>query len=287
MYPNLFRFPEWVPLLGGEYVTSFGVMMFFAFLVGGVVGKAEMERKGYDGEKMWDMVFMAVIGGIVGAKLYYVLLNWPQLVADPLRMIFSRGGMVWYGGFLGATALVVWEVRRSKLPLGQMADVTAPGLALAYATGRIGCFLVGDDWGRPTGLPWGIRFPRGTPPTSVAVIEREFGMQVDPDLIERYGQIVPVHPTQLYEVALSTIIFFVLWKLRKHPHKAGWLFMVWLALAGAERFLVEIFRAKDDRFLGPLTIAQIISLALIAIGFVWARKLTGPEPAKKKVRARA
>ena len=290
MYPNLFRFPEWVPLLGGEYVTSFGVMMFFSFLVGGVIGRAEMERKGFDGEKIWDVVFMAVIGGIVGAKVYYVLLNYPQLVADPVRMIFSRGGMVWYGGFLGATALVVWEIRRSKLPLGQMADVCAPALALAYAVGRIGCFLVGDDWGRPTSLPWGIRFPQGTPPTTVEVIEREFGMRVDPELIERFGQVVPVHPTQLYEVALSTLIFLVLWKLRKHPNRPGWLFMAWLAMAGLERFFVEIFRAKDDRFFGPLTVAQIISLTLMAIGIFWALKLkrSGPPPkAPKPARARA
>jgi len=287
LYPNLFRFPEWLPLLGGEYVTSFGVMMFFSFLVAGLIGKAEMERKGFDGEKIWDMVFMAVIGGIVGAKLYYVLLNWPQLVADPLRMIFSRGGMVFYGGFLGATALVVWEVKRSKLPVRQMADVTAPALVLAYAVGRIGCFLVGDDWGRPTDLPWGIRFPQGTPPTSVAVIEREFGIQVDPELVERFGQVVPVHPTQLYEVALSTLIFLLLWRLRKHDRQPGWLFMVWLALAGAERFLVEFFRAKDDRLLGPFTIAQLISLVLLGIGTWWALRLSARvAPARKAARAR-
>ena len=280
MYPNLFRFPEWVPFLGGEYVTSFGVMMFFAFLVAGVVGRAELKRKGQDGEKFWDLVFMAVIGGIVGAKLYYVLLNYPQLFANPLRMIFSRGGMVWYGGFLLATALVVWEIRRSQLPLGSTADVIAPTLAIGYAVGRIGCFLVGDDWGRPTSLPWGVRFPQGAPPTTVEVIERQFGIVVDPALIERYGQVVPVHPTQLYEVGLSTIIFLILWRLRNHNRRPGWLFMVWLAMAGAERFFVEILRAKDDRFLGPLTIAQLISLMLLATGVFFAQKLARP-PAKR------
>jgi len=287
VYPNLFRFPEWVPLLGGEYLTTFGVMMFVAFVVAGVVGKAEMERKGYEGEKVWDLVFMAVVGGIVGAKAYYVLLNYPSLVRDPAGLIFSRGGMVWYGGFLGATALVVWEIRRSKLPLGDMADMAAPALAIAYGVGRIGCFLVGDDWGRPTALPWGIRFPQGMPPTTVDVIEREFGITVDPDLIERYGEVVPVHPTQLYEIGLSTLIFLVLWRLRKHPHQAGWLFMAWLAMAAIERFLVEFFRAKDDRFFGPLTVAQVISLALVVVGFMWASKLAGPRSRRKAAPARA
>jgi phosphatidylglycerol:prolipoprotein diacylglycerol transferase len=110
---------------------------------------------------------------------------------------------------------------------------------------------------------------------------------VDPELVERFGQVVPVHPTQLYEVALSTLIFFLLWRLRKHDRQPGWLFMVWLALAGAERFLVEFFRAKDDRLLGPFTIAQLISLVLLGIGTWWALRLSARvAPARKAARAR-
>jgi phosphatidylglycerol:prolipoprotein diacylglycerol transferase len=283
LYPNLFRFPEWVPLLGGEYVTTFGLMMFLSFVVAGVVARKEMERKELDGEKAWDLVFMAVVGGILGAKIYYILLNAPRLAQDPMGLIFSRGGMVWYGGFLGATALVYWEIRRSKLPLGMVADAAAPALAIAYAVGRVGCFLVGDDWGRPTTLPWGIRFPNGTPPTTVAVLEREYGIQVDPAMIQRYGDVLPVHPTQLYEVAISTIIFLVLWRLRKHPRQAGWLFGLWLAMAGAERFFVEFFRVKDDRFFGPFSLAQMISIGLIVVGAYFIQKLQkkSPPPSKR------
>jgi phosphatidylglycerol:prolipoprotein diacylglycerol transferase len=287
LYPNLFRFPEWVPLLGGEYVTTFGLMMFLSFVVGGLFLRAEMERKGQDPEKAWDIVFMAVVGGILGAKIYYILLNYPRLLQDPAGLIFSRGGMVWYGGFLGATAMVVWEIRRSKLPIGLVADAIAPGLAIAYAVGRVGCFLVGDDWGRPTDLPWGIRFPEGTPPTTVTVIEREFGVTVDPELVARYGEVLPVHPTQLYEVALSTLIFFVLWRIRKHPWQAGWLFSLWLVLAGIERFLVEFVRVKDDRFLGPLTIAQVISLGLVTVGVIGGQRLHHTKAPPKRARARS
>jgi phosphatidylglycerol:prolipoprotein diacylglycerol transferase len=268
MYPVIFELPDWLPLLGGAAITSFGVMMLLSFLTGGYLIRAEMRRIGEDPEKAWDLVFMAVVGGIVGAKAYYVLLNWPRLVEDPLALIFSRGGLVWYGGFLVATALVVWEIRRQKLPLRPMADVVAPALALAYAVGRVGCFLVGDDWGRPTGSWVGVRFPQGAPPSHVDIIERDFGITVDPELVERYGQIVPVHPTQLYEVGLSTLIFFLLWRIRRHRHAAGWLFMLWLALAGMERFLVEFLRAKDDRFLAGLTLAQVISLMIVAVGIV-------------------
>lgn len=273
MYPYLFRFPEWVPLLGGEAVTSFGVFMLFAFLTAGYVTRAELRRTGYDPDKAWDFVFMAVIGGILGAKLYYILLNWPRLLEDPRSLLLARGGLVWYGGFILATALVVWEIRRSKLPLGKMADVVAPALALAYAVGRIGCFLVGDDWGRPTDSWVGIAFPQGMPPTRVDIIEQQFGIEVDPALVEKYGQIVPVHPTQLYEIGMSTLIFFLLWRIRDHRHTAGWLFMLWLVLAGFERFLVEFFRAKDDRFIGVLTLAQVISLAIVAVGIVGSLRL--------------
>jgi phosphatidylglycerol:prolipoprotein diacylglycerol transferase len=274
MYPNLFELPEWVPILGGEPITSFGVFMLLSFLTGGYLLRSELGRMGEDREKAWDLVFMAVIGGILGAKGYYILLNYERLATDPAGLIFSRGGLVWYGGFLLATVFVIWEIRRRGLPLAKTADAAAPALALAYAVGRMGCFMVGDDWGRPTGSWVGIAFPQGAPPTRVDIIERDFGITVDPALIERYGQIVPVHPTQLYEVGLSTLIFFGLWRIRKTPRPAGWLFMLWLALAGMERFLVEFLRAKDDRFFGLLTLAQIISLGIVAVGVVGVARMS-------------
>jgi phosphatidylglycerol:prolipoprotein diacylglycerol transferase len=287
MYPILFELPDWLPILGGEAITSFGVAMLLAFLTGGYFIRAELARKGYDREKAWDFVFMGVVGGIIGAKVYYMLLNWDRLLADPWGMLTARGGLVWYGGFLLATAFVVWEVRRSKLPLGQVADAHAPALAIGYAVGRVGCFLVGDDWGRPTGSWVGIAFPRGTPPTSVEEIQRQFGITVDPALIERYGQVVPVHPTQLYEVGMSTLIFFALWRIRDHRHAPGWLFMVWLALAGVERLVVEFFRAKDDRFVGILTLAQVISLGLVAVGVAGAIRTNSAPEVKTPARARS
>jgi phosphatidylglycerol:prolipoprotein diacylglycerol transferase len=282
MYPVIFELPNWFPFLGGQPITSFGVFMLFSFLTGGYVIRAGLRRIGEDPEKAWDLVFMGVVGGIVGAKGYYILLNYPRLMSDPMGLILSRGGLVWYGGFMLATVLVIWEIKRQGLRVPLMADVIAPALALAYGVGRVGCFLVGDDWGRPTASVFGVRFPRGTPSTSVQNIEQMFGMTVDPELIEQYGQIVPVHPTQLYEVGLSTLIFFVLWPLREHGHRKGWLFMLWLALAGMERFLVEFLRAKDDRFFGVLTLAQMISLAIVAVGVVGlARTWNAGEPESK------
>lgn len=277
MIPILFRIPEWVPLLGGEPITSFGVFMLLSFLTGGYFLRAEMGRMSLDREQAWDILFMAVVGGILGAKIYYMLLNWPRLVADPAGMILSRGGMVWYGGFILGAVLVLWKVRQLKLPTAKVLDATAPAIAIAYAVGRMGCFLVGDDYGRPTGSWVGMAFPEGTPPTSVVALERNFGITVDPELIERFGQIVPVHPTQLYEIGLSLVFFVILWNLRHHTRQTGWLFAVWLTLAGFERFFVEIFRAKDDRFLSVFTIAQLISVALICVGLYWVMRLKNAE----------
>jgi len=276
LFPILFRIPEWIPVLGGQPVTSFGLMMLLAFLSAGMVHRTETRRIGGDPETTWDLLFMAVLGGILGAKLYYILLNFPRLVEDPMDLLLARAGLVWYGGFIGGLALVVWKIRRSGLNLAQQADLIAPGLALAYGVGRIGCFLVGDDWGRPTGSWVGIRFPQGAPPTRVDIIERQFGIEVDPALIAEYGEIVPVHPTQLYEIVLSILIFLFLWSIRRHRHRTGWLFMAWLALAGTERFVVEFFRAKDDRFFGFLTLAQAISLVLVLVGLVGLSKLRKP-----------
>ena len=272
MYPIFFTLPSWLPFMGGAPITSFGVFMFLSFLTGGMLLRAEMERTGHDPDRAWDLVFMAVLGGVIGAKAYYVLLNYESLFADPLSAIFSRGGMVWYGGFAGALFLIVVEIKRRALPLGQVADLCSPTLAIGYAVGRMGCFLVGDDYGRPTDSWVGIAFPNGTPATSVESLERSFGIQVDPALIERFGQVIPVHPTQLYEIGMASLIFLVLWKLRVHLHGAGWLFWICLTLLSVERFLVEFVRVKDDRFFGPLTLAQVIATILVLVGLLGVQR---------------
>ncbi len=259
MFPVLFE-------IGGLTVTSFGVFMALSFLTAGWVLTAELKRKGEDPELAWDMVLWAAIGGILGAKLYYMALHWPETLADPRRAIFSRSGLVWYGGFMAAAGLILWQLSRRRVSIPRAADAVAPALALAYAVGRIGCFLVGDDYGRPTDLPWAVAFPQGAPPSTAHNLRTFFGVDVPASVPG--NTVLAVHPTQLYEVGMSLIIFAILWRLRTRIRQAGMLFAVWLALAGVERFVVELFRAKDDRFLGPLTLAQTISLGLVAVGLV-------------------
>jgi phosphatidylglycerol:prolipoprotein diacylglycerol transferase len=272
MYPELITLD--LPVLGRFTITSFGVMMALAFLAGFQVIRVELRRLGKDESLAGDILLGALIGGIVGAKLYYVLLNWPITAHNPLGMLFNRSGLVWYGGLIGGVIGVIWLLRRRGEPIAEMADVVAPALALSYAIGRIGCFLVGDDYGRPTESWIGISFPDGQPPTTAGNLRRGFGVDV-PEAIGD-SEVLAVYPTQLFEAAISLAIFFALWRLRKGERPAGSLFTLWLAMAGAERFLVEFFRAKDDRFFGLLTLAQFISLALIAVGiFLFARLRKG------------
>lgn len=265
MYPELFR-------IGNFVVTSFGVMLALSFLVAGWVTGAELRRKGHNPDIAWDLVVGAIVGGILGAKLYYILLNWSELLRDPWGSISARAGLVWYGGLLGGSLGVLFMVfRRRRAPLGDVTDSVGVALPLAYAVGRIGCFLVGDDYGRPTEGWVGIAFPEGAPPSTAGNLRRAFGVDVDPSIPD--AQVLSVHPTQLYEVALSTLVFFVLWRLRGRPHTAGSLFMLYLILAGLERAVVEFFRAKDDRFFGPFTLAQMISAALILGGLYGLSRL--------------
>lgn len=261
MYPELFTLN--LPVLGELTITSFGVMLALAFLSGHFVLQSELSRLGANRELSADALLGALVGGIVGAKLYYVALYWDLTAADPFGMLFSRGGLVWYGGFLGGVLGVIWIIRRKGASIPLTADAIAPALALSYSIGRLGCFLVGDDYGRPTNSFVGLAFPRGQPPSTAGNLRR-FGTDVDPAILDT--EVLAVHPTQLYESGLSLLFFFLLVRLRAHPHQKGWLFALWLALAGAERFFVELFRAKDDRFLGSFTLAQAISVGVIVVG---------------------
>jgi phosphatidylglycerol:prolipoprotein diacylglycerol transferase len=263
IYPLVLR-------IGGFEITGYGLMMMVAFLMGGWLVGLELRRRGLREEYATDMVAAAVIGGIVGAKLWYVALT------QDLGSLLSRGGLVWYGGFIGGAAAVLINGWRLKVPARWTMQVGAPSLAAAYALGRVGCFLVNDDYGRPTDVAWAMKFPQGLPPSTAAALREQFGVPIAPGVDP--SAVLAVHPTQLYETAIMLAAFAVLWKLRTRPAATGWLFGVYLLFAGAERFLVEFVRAKDDRFLGPFTLAQLTSVGLIVIGGVLvARWNRGPE----------
>ncbi|HUH13526.1 MAG TPA: prolipoprotein diacylglyceryl transferase [Longimicrobiales bacterium] len=271
MYPVLFE-------IGGFTVTSFGLMMFLSFLGGAWIVSLQLQRRGLDPELAWDVLAWIAIGGVLGAKLYYMGLHWEDLVADPMGELTSRAGLVWYGGLIGGILAYYWQVKKRGLPMGVMFDATAPALGLAYAIGRVGCFLVGDDYGVPTDSAIGVAFPQGAPPSTAGYF-RSIGVAVDPALPDT--AVLAVHPTQLYEVAGGLIMFAILWRVSGTKRRPGQLFGLFLILYGIERFLVEFVRAKSDRIIMGLSTSQMASLLALGAGiWLWQRASRGVSQAR-------
>jgi phosphatidylglycerol:prolipoprotein diacylglycerol transferase len=264
MFPTLLR-------IGSFEITTFGLMMFLAFVVGGWVLARQFRLYGIDEDVASSFVMAGAIGGIAGAKIYYAILfrDW--------HLLFERAGLVWYGGMIVGAAAASWVIVRRKVDYLTAADAAAPAMSIGYCLGRIGCFLVGDDYGAPTDSWVGIAFPKGAPPTTAASL-REFGVAVDPSIPP--GQVLRVHPTQLYESAAAFVMFLILMRYNKRPHARGRTMGIFLILMGIERFLVEFVRAKDDRFLGPFTVAQLFSVLCVIVGAVLTARarLSSPEP---------
>jgi phosphatidylglycerol:prolipoprotein diacylglycerol transferase len=241
--------------LGPLTVYSYGTMMAIAFLVGGWLTGKEMERRGLPGEVSSSIVFWAAIGGLAGSKLWAVLQDLQALRYDPIGMIFSGSGFVWYGGLIGGTAAVSWTIHRHRLPWLRMVDCIAPALVLAHGIGRIGCQLAGDgDWGSVTDVPWAMAYPN-------AIVSWP------------YPPGVLVHPTPVYEMLAYGAVFAVLWSIRKRPLPDGTIFWWYLVLAPAARFIIEFYRINPPLALG-LSAAQWFSLLLVGIGAwrLWATR---------------
>jgi phosphatidylglycerol---prolipoprotein diacylglyceryl transferase len=257
--------------IGSFSISPFGMMLVCAFLASYFQLRWGMRRLGIgDEEDASALVFAAGLGGIAGAKVYYALLNMDW------HVLFDRSGLVWYGGFIVGAAAVLIVIRRRRLPAWPLLDAAVPALALGYAVGRIGCFLVGDDYGRPSNLPWAVAFPVGLPRTTAGELRQVFHLDIPASISDE--TLLRVHPTQLYETGLCLLIWaFALWLLRRRQ-AGGWaaasgvVGMTILGLLAVERFLVEMLRAKDDRFFGSLTLAQAISLALLVLAAVLARR---------------
>ena len=248
--------------LGPLKLTGFGIAMMAAFGIAHTVAQTVLRQRGDDDEIMNDVTFAALVGTIVGGKLYYAI-NETIAGRDFVSALFSRAGFVYWGGFLGSVLLSWLVIRWRKQPFLRIADGAAVGIAAGYAIGRTGCWAVGDDYGRPWDGPLAVSFPRGAPPSTVANMNAEFHANLPASLSP--DTVVSVYPTQLLEVALGVVMFWILWRMRKHEHGAGWLFGMYCVLAGTERFIVEFFRAKGD-IVGPLTSAQWMALAIGAAG---------------------
>ncbi len=232
--------PE-IDLFGLELKT-FGLFFALNFVAWGFVVARRFKELGKPVDWAWEMVIVALAGGFVGARLYWIAQNWDEARDDLLGSVVSGSGLIWYGGLAGgALAMVVWARRRGFLG-PQLFDIAGFGLPIGYAIGRIGCQLSGDgDYGRESDLPWAMAYPDGTVPT-----------------------LEEVHPTPIYETLVMGTAGFVLWHLRDRVRPGG-LFALYLVIAGLERFLVEFVRRNEDVAVG-LTAAQFESLVLLAAG---------------------
>jgi phosphatidylglycerol:prolipoprotein diacylglycerol transferase len=222
----------------------------------------DLKRLGYSPSLAGDIIFAAAVGGIVGSRIYFLLENFDQFIQDPLGMIFSGGGLVFLGGLIGGLLAVTYVIKKNDLKWLLVADLVAPLLILGYAIGRIGCLLVGDDYGLPTDAPWGIAFPNGIPPSTYSVFQSRYPWV---DLSGFSPGVLKVHPTQVYEIFLGSGIFYYLYQKRLSIQIQGSLFFTYLILAGIERFAVEFLRINQKYFIG-LSGAQIISIVMMSVG---------------------
>jgi len=234
MYPVLFR-------IGDFEITSFGVLMAVGALVGIWIFGRELKRSGLPNDGV-DAAAAGVIGGLIGAKLLWTLeFSREAPVTD---LLFSRGGLSWFGGLIGGVGTGLWMLRRRQVPVVPALAAATPALAVGHAIGRIGCFMVGDDYGRPSNLPWAVAFPEGLPPTSVRV-----------------------HPTQLYEAIALAGVAWALIRWRRAGTADALVLGRYLVLAGSIRFAIEFIRV-NLRVVGPLTLAHLIALSLVVAGAV-------------------
>jgi phosphatidylglycerol---prolipoprotein diacylglyceryl transferase len=245
--------------IAGITLQTFGLMMGLAFVVAGAIAGRFLKELGKPVDWAYEMVFAALVGGIVGARLWWIAENWSDAKDDVFGSLFSGSGLVWYGGAIGgAICVLAWAWWRNFLTL-QLLDVASVPLAAGYGIGRIGCQLAGDgDYGIPWDGPWAMAYPNGTVPTTVKV-----------------------HPTPVYETITMLLVAALLWRWRRR-WQPGTLFALYLILAGAERFLVEFVRRNDDVLLG-LTQPQLLSLLMIAGGGIWLlvrRPVAAPAPVR-------
>jgi phosphatidylglycerol---prolipoprotein diacylglyceryl transferase len=238
-------------------------MVALAMLAAYWLLRADLLRRGMseriDAERL---IAVPCLAGIAGAKLYHLLESPHDFLTHPLGLFFSQFGFAWFGGLIAGFLSFLWLSWRCRIPLLSLLDVASPAAALGYGIGRIGCFLSGDgDYGIPTSLPWGMRFPNGLVPTQQRV-----------------------HPTPLYELIVGLLATWFLWRMTTPGrHIAGRLFgesrgvgvpsgsvfAAYLVISGVSRFFVEFIRINPRSVFG-LTNAQVASLACTAAGLtVW------------------
>ncbi len=242
MHPNVFTVE--LPIIGAFTLHSFGVMAMLGFLVPTIIMRRAFREENIEPDLASTISVAAIIGGFVGARLYFIIEHWSEFAQAPFSMIFSGAGLVWYGGLFGGVLAVAWTVKHYRMPFWKTADIVSTLVLLGQAFGRMGCLLAADgDYGPPTDLPWAMSFPNGDMPTT-----------------ER------VHPTPIYDIIILLTFFFTLWRMRRRNFVPGTLFGLYFIAVGVGRFITEFWRTTPKILFGWMTLAQMISTVLIAFG---------------------
>jgi phosphatidylglycerol:prolipoprotein diacylglycerol transferase len=254
-------------------IPMFGLMVGIALFAGLKIANLEVKRlvPGQPANFTDNLGFIGFIAGIIGARLFHLLEHLDEFTERPLEMLLSRGGFTIFGGLIFATLAGLVYARIKRAPAAPLLDAVAPALMLGYALGRIGCQISGDgDWGiaadlaaKPSWLPmwfWAQTYDGNI-----------LGIFIDPP---------GVYPTPMYEVLMGLAAFALLWKLRLHRHQPGWLFAVYLTLAGVERLLIEFIRVNTtfNLFGVEVTQAQLIAVACVIAGTIGMWLLSRPRP---------
>ncbi len=252
-------------------------MVALGFLAGLWTASRRAPRQGIPAEKVADLGPWLILGAIVGARTLYVVTFWrEQFAGQPISEIFMihHGGLVYYGGLIGASLAFILYARHKKLPLWKGADILAPSIALGYVFGRIGCLLNGCCYGRACNLPWAIHFPQGS-----LAFQQQFA---DGLLGPGARESLAVHPTQIYESLLNLGLYGALAWLYRYKKFDGQVFAAYLVSYAVLRSFVEMFRGDYPQYQyfvgGWFTPAQVASVAILAAGVVLLCVLPRPAP---------
>lgn len=260
MYPRLFEF-------GWFTVYSYGLLLALAYLLGLQMALVRARHRGMDSTRVMDLGIWIIISALIGAKLMLLIVDWDYFSRNPRELLsLAQSGGVFYGGLILALIVALWYMWRHRMNVWAVCDVFAPGIALGHVIGRLGCFLAGCCYGRPTDVAWAVRF---TDPFAAANV----GTPLHMDL----------HPTQLYEAGAELLILGLLLGTermgRPFPGRTFWSYMF---VYGVSRFIIEMYRGDPRGFVfgTNLSTSQFISIVLVPLSlimlFVLSRRSPSP-----------
>lgn len=252
MYPVLFQ-------MGHFELRSYGLIVALSFFVGFWLSTKEAQRKGLEPRLVQDFASYALLGGIIGARLYFVLFSDPAYyLQNPWEVLaIWRGGIGVIGSLVGGFVAALWYTRKKSVPFWRFADAVAPAIPLGQTIGQLACLLNGDSYGKPTDLPWAITY---TDPRSLAPLN------------------IPLHPIEIYEMVGYFLVFLLVWKTREKYRADGFAFLTYLAGYGIARFFVEFFRGDPAIFAWNIPAAHVFGVALVfasVVGFYFLARGAG------------